>query len=84
MKDLPQYTFKKGDLVRVSPSSPWQTAEFEWDSCDIPPKGQLGIVLGVCNASFSTAFGYNTWTVRLSDGTLGIYPEKELLLLANS
>jgi hypothetical protein len=73
---------KKGDFVRISPQDGWQTSEFGWDSDDFYREGRYGVVIGIFNRVFNRPYGYNTWKIRLINGNLAVYPEKELEILA--
>jgi len=79
-----QVRFKKGDLIRVKTVTPWQTSELGRDEPVLRDMGKFGLVLDLYHAPFNQAAGYETWKVRLIDGTLGVYASKDLILAAKS
>ena len=79
-----QERFKKGDLIRVKTVTPWQTSEFGWDGPAESDSGKYGLLLNIYHAPFDRVAGYETWYVRLIDGTLGVYAAKDLILAAKS
>jgi hypothetical protein len=73
---------KKGALVKIKRISFWETGEYEWDE----PKDDiydLGIALYPLHGhDFRTSRGYETWKIRFSDGTTGVYHSKEIRVVA--
>ena len=84
MKDSRKYTFKKGDLIKVKRTTPWQTSEFGWDGPDPAIMGSYGIVLEPHHSVFHQPYGYNTWKVRLTNGKVEIFTTNDLILAAES
>jgi hypothetical protein len=79
-----QSKFKKGDFIRIKTITPWQTSEFGWDGPAESDSGKYGLILDLYHSPFDRVIGYETWTIRLIDGTLGVYAANNLLLAAKS
>jgi hypothetical protein len=74
---------KAGDFVRINYTDSWHSAQFGWDAPQAAYVVKYGVVLDLYHAAFNTTMAHDTWKVRLTDGSLGIYPSKELSVLAS-
>jgi len=75
---------KRGDFVKITAETPFQTSEFGWDREYWDGRGTYGLILDVFNRDSSPPFVGYMWKVRDLGGKIGLYRQTELKLLAKS
>ena len=75
---------KKGSLVKVKRISYWESPQFEWDAPHDEPKEWAIVLYPLHGHDFRTSPGYETWKIRFTDGTTGVYSTKDMKLVENS